>query len=93
MGGNTGFQWADPFTASTSSVPPTVPEPDSILLLVTGLLGAVGMKERVEKPCLGVVPYLSSLMLDEEDSLGLRFTTQSHWTAEEVLNQLADANL
>jgi adenosylcobyric acid synthase len=51
------------------------------------------MKERVEKPCLGVVPYLSSLMLDEEDSLGLRFTTQSHWTAEEVLNQLTDANL
>src|ERR1700733_10141237 len=29
------------------------------------------MEDRLEKPCLGVVPYLPHLMLDEEDSLGL----------------------
>ena len=29
------------------------------------------MEERLQKPCLGVIPYLTRLMLDEEDSLGL----------------------
>lgn len=29
------------------------------------------MEDRIEKPCLGVVPYLEHLSLDEEDSLGL----------------------
>ncbi len=29
------------------------------------------MEERIGKPCLGVVPYLENLSLDEEDSLGL----------------------
>ena len=29
------------------------------------------MEERLEKPCLGVVPYIDDLSLDEEDSLGL----------------------
>jgi adenosylcobyric acid synthase len=29
------------------------------------------MEDRLEKPCLGVVPYLEHLLLDEEDSLGL----------------------
>ena len=29
------------------------------------------IEERVQKPCLGVIPYLRSLMLEEEDSLGL----------------------
>src|SRR3984885_13450493 len=29
------------------------------------------MEDRIEKPCLGVVPYLENLWLDEEDSLGL----------------------
>ncbi|MEI9979406.1 MAG: cobyric acid synthase [Edaphobacter sp.] len=29
------------------------------------------MEDRLGKPCLGVVPYLSELTLDEEDSLGL----------------------
>ena len=29
------------------------------------------MQDRLQKPCLGVVPYLDGLMLEEEDSLGL----------------------
>lgn len=29
------------------------------------------IEDRIGKPCLGVVPYLPQLMLDEEDSLGL----------------------
>ena len=30
------------------------------------------IEERIGKPCVGVVPYLPQLLLDEEDSLGLR---------------------
>jgi adenosylcobyric acid synthase len=37
------------------------------------------IEERVRKPCIGVVPYLHSLMLEEEDSLGLPVTTQTQW--------------
>jgi adenosylcobyric acid synthase len=29
------------------------------------------IEDRLDKPCLGVVPYLHQLMIDEEDSLGL----------------------
>jgi adenosylcobyric acid synthase len=29
------------------------------------------MEDRIDKPCLGIVPYLEHLSLDEEDSLGL----------------------
>ncbi len=39
------------------------------------------IEERVHKPCLGVVPYLNSLMLEEEDSLGLPLVTQAKWTS------------
>ena len=41
------------------------------------------MESRLGKPCLGVVPYLSQLSLDEEDSLGLpslTSTTDAAWT-------------
>jgi adenosylcobyric acid synthase len=48
--------------------------------------GILMMEERVQKPCLGVVPYLHSLMLEEEDSLGLPATTQTQWT----INQSSD---
>ena len=40
------------------------------------------IEERVGKPCLGVVPYLSSLMLEEEDSLGLPVMTWTQWPQE-----------
>jgi adenosylcobyric acid synthase len=39
-----------------------------VSLLVPGIRT---MEDRIGKPCLGVVPYLEDLSLDEEDSLGL----------------------
>jgi adenosylcobyric acid synthase len=40
------------------------------------------IEERVQKRCIGVVPYLHSLMLEEEDSLGMPVTTRTQWTLE-----------
>jgi adenosylcobyric acid synthase len=37
------------------------------------------MEERIQKPCLGVVPYLQDLVLDEEDSLGLSIAENAAW--------------
>jgi adenosylcobyric acid synthase len=51
------------------------------------------MEERVKKPCLGVVPYLPSLMLEEEDSLGLPLTTKTSWTATDTSDTSADRAL
>jgi adenosylcobyric acid synthase len=48
------------------------------------------MEERVKKPCLGVIPYLPSLTLEEEDSLGLPATNQTQWTSEQTSNGSAD---
>jgi adenosylcobyric acid synthase len=36
------------------------------------------METRIRKPCLGVVPYLEHLSLDEEDSLGLPASDLNH---------------
>jgi adenosylcobyric acid synthase len=36
------------------------------------------MEDRIGKPCLGVVPYLDGLSLDEEDSLGLPVSDSLH---------------
>jgi adenosylcobyric acid synthase len=38
------------------------------------------MEERLGKPCLGVVPYLPALVLEEEDSVGLPSTTRTGWS-------------
>jgi adenosylcobyric acid synthase len=43
--------------------------------------GVVMMEARVERPCLGVVPYLHGLMLEEEDSLGLPPVALAAWPA------------
>jgi adenosylcobyric acid synthase len=40
------------------------------------------IEERVQKRCLGVVPYLHSLMMEEEDSLGLPATTRVKWPVD-----------
>jgi adenosylcobyric acid synthase len=37
------------------------------------------MEERLGKPCMGVVPYLPGLMLEEEDSVGLPPVARSGW--------------
>jgi adenosylcobyric acid synthase len=41
------------------------------------------IEERVHKPCIGVVSYLHSLMLEEEDSLGLPPATDTTWAKNE----------
>jgi adenosylcobyric acid synthase len=38
------------------------------------------MEERLGKPCLGVVPYLPALALEEEDSVGLPPVTRTGWS-------------
>lgn len=40
------------------------------------------IEERLQKPCLGVVPYLKGLHLDEEDSLGLEKRREQPWTVD-----------
>ena len=42
------------------------------------------MEERLGKPCLGVVPYLLGLALDEEDSVGLPPVSRIGWPANET---------
>jgi adenosylcobyric acid synthase len=37
------------------------------------------IEERLNKPCLGVVPYLPALALEEEDSVGLPPVARSGW--------------
>jgi adenosylcobyric acid synthase len=51
------------------------------------------IEERVKKPCIGVVPYLRSLMLEEEDSLGLPATTQAQWTQDTFSNKTSNRPL
>src|SRR5271168_1114556 len=41
------------------------------------------MEQRLGKPCLGVVPYLPGLALDEEDSVGLPAVSRTGWPANE----------
>ena len=42
---------------------------------------------RVRKACIGVVPYMPSLVLEEEDSLGLPATTQTRWMLDTSSNR------
>jgi adenosylcobyric acid synthase len=51
------------------------------------------MEERVQKPCIGVIPYLHSLMLEQEDSLGLPVTTQTQWSFERLSERSPDRPL
>jgi adenosylcobyric acid synthase len=50
------------------------------------------IEERVHKPCLGVVPHLQSLMLEEEDSLGLP-EKQTQWTSDPISSSVANRPL
>jgi adenosylcobyric acid synthase len=51
------------------------------------------MEERVRKPCIGIVPYLHALRLEEEDSLGLPAITQTAWTTKSLLDRSFDRPL
>jgi adenosylcobyric acid synthase len=51
------------------------------------------IEERVQKPCVGVVPYLHSLMLEEEDSLGLPVKTQMQWKLDGSSDRSPDRSL
>jgi adenosylcobyric acid synthase len=51
------------------------------------------MEQRVEKPCLGVVPYLQSLMLEEEDSLGLPTPKHARWSIDDLADRSPDRPL
>jgi adenosylcobyric acid synthase len=51
------------------------------------------MEERVLKQCIGVVPYLHSLKLEEEDSLGLPVITQTAWATNTLLDMSLDRPL
>lgn len=51
------------------------------------------VEERVQKLCMGVVPYLHSLMLEEEDSLGLPVMTQGQWTLDTAADRSLDRPL
>jgi adenosylcobyric acid synthase len=51
------------------------------------------MEQRIQKPCIGVIPYLHSLMLEEEDSLGLPVTTQTQWSFERLYDRSPDRPL
>jgi adenosylcobyric acid synthase len=51
------------------------------------------IEERVLKPCVGVIPYLPSLMLEEEDSLGMPVTTQTQWSLERSSDKSLDRPL
>jgi adenosylcobyric acid synthase len=41
--------------------------------------GVCSLEKRVGKPCLGVVPYIENLRLDEEDSVSIELTRSAPW--------------
>jgi adenosylcobyric acid synthase len=45
------------------------------------------MENRLAKPCLGVVPYLPGLALEEEDSVGLPPVARTGWTPDGLPNR------
>jgi adenosylcobyric acid synthase len=42
------------------------------------------MEQRLQKPCIGVVPWLNGLRLDEEDGVGFGNREGSRWTARQA---------
>jgi adenosylcobyric acid synthase len=46
------------------------------------LPGVRAIEQRMGKPCLGVVPYLHDLTLDEEDSVSIEQRASSTWTED-----------
>jgi adenosylcobyric acid synthase len=46
--------------------------------------GVRTMERRLGKPCMGVIPWLERLTLDEEDSVAFGNTSESPWTASQT---------
>nr|WP_252263686.1 cobyric acid synthase [Paracidobacterium acidisoli] len=40
------------------------------------------MEDKLNRPCLGVIPYLSGLLLDEEDGVALEDRVRQDWNAD-----------
>jgi adenosylcobyric acid synthase len=51
--------------------------------------GLVMIEDRMQKPCIGVIPYLQDLALEEEDSLGLPYKTgvSDPWPSDDSSNR------
>jgi adenosylcobyric acid synthase len=49
--------------------------------------GITSMEQRIAKPCLGVIPYLHGLALEEEDSLGLPTLDPTPWPPDSSSNR------
>lgn len=49
--------------------------------------GVSSLEERVGKPCLGVVPYIENLRLDEEDSVSIERTRSAPWLSDNSLKR------
>lgn len=45
------------------------------------------IEDRIGKPCLGVLPWLPDLALDEEDSLGLPSLAETAWPADRSVDR------
>jgi adenosylcobyric acid synthase len=50
--------------------------------------GISSFEERVGKPCLGVVPYIEDLHMDEEDSVSIEHTESKRWLPDNSPNRL-----
>jgi adenosylcobyric acid synthase len=55
--------------------------------------GITMIEERIRKPCLGVIPYLRSLRIEEEDTVGLSATTQAQWPPDMIFGNSPDRPL
>lgn len=50
--------------------------------------GISALEERIGKACLGVVPYIENLRLDEEDSVSIEHTESKPWLPDSSPNRL-----
>ncbi len=55
--------------------------------------GVRSIEQRLNKPCLGVLPYLHDLALEEEDSVGLPTVTDRGWSQSHVADAPPDRKL
>ncbi len=51
------------------------------------------IEDRLHKPCMGVIPYIADLVLEEEDSVGLPSIARTPWSDYDLLSELPDRQL